>query len=238
MKDETESALSNVNSNGAHPDGRVKALPQNLAVKCPNCREVLVGKDWEKNFHICSKCGYHFRLSAPEVIGGILEGRVLAHRRFQQLLAFGSLAALHFELSKLVTGDYIVWVDFELLLKSRLRKVQFPGLPVFCSQLFAESRLLRGKLDGGLVLGDGLVVAIRFRIGLCQDLMHTPRLGVNLEHFLVAVFGDKQVGPPAMIKNVRIIRREFRSFVQGSNGFFGILGGKLNHTKPHPSIRV
>src|SRR5690348_12750977 len=73
MKDETESALSNVNSNGAHPDGRVKALPQNLAVKCPNCREVLVGKDWEKNFHICSKCGYHFRLSAPERVELLLD---------------------------------------------------------------------------------------------------------------------------------------------------------------------
>jgi acetyl-CoA carboxylase carboxyl transferase subunit beta len=73
MKDETESALSNVNSNGAHPDGGAKALPQNLAVKCPNCREVLVGKDWEKNFHVCSKCGYHFRLSAPERIELLLD---------------------------------------------------------------------------------------------------------------------------------------------------------------------
>jgi acetyl-CoA carboxylase carboxyl transferase subunit beta len=73
MKDETESALSNVNSNGAHPDGGVKALPQNLAVKCPNCREVLVGKDWEKNLHVCSKCGHHFRLSAPERIELLLD---------------------------------------------------------------------------------------------------------------------------------------------------------------------
>ncbi len=73
MKDETESALSKVNSNGAHPDGLVKGLPQNLAVKCPNCREVLVGKDWEKNLHVCSKCGYHFRLSAPERIEHLLD---------------------------------------------------------------------------------------------------------------------------------------------------------------------
>jgi acetyl-CoA carboxylase carboxyl transferase subunit beta len=73
MKDETESALSNVNSNGAHPDGGVKALPQNLAVKCPNCREVLVGKDWEKNLHVCSKCGHHFRLSAPERVELLLD---------------------------------------------------------------------------------------------------------------------------------------------------------------------
>jgi acetyl-CoA carboxylase carboxyl transferase subunit beta len=68
LKDETESALSNVNSNGAHPDGLVKALPQNLAVKCPNCREVLVGKDWEKNLRVCNRCGHHFRLSASERI--------------------------------------------------------------------------------------------------------------------------------------------------------------------------
>jgi acetyl-CoA carboxylase carboxyl transferase subunit beta len=34
---------------------------------------VLVGKDWEKNFHICSKCGYHFRLSAPERIELLLD---------------------------------------------------------------------------------------------------------------------------------------------------------------------
>jgi acetyl-CoA carboxylase carboxyl transferase subunit beta len=73
MKDETESALSKVNSNGAHADGLAKALPQNLAVKCPNCREVLVGKDWEKNFRVCSKCGYHFRLSAPERIELLLD---------------------------------------------------------------------------------------------------------------------------------------------------------------------
>jgi acetyl-CoA carboxylase carboxyl transferase subunit beta len=73
MKDETESALSNVNSNGAHPDGLVKALPQNLAVKCPNCREVLVRKDWEKNFRVCSKCGHHFRLGGSERIELLLD---------------------------------------------------------------------------------------------------------------------------------------------------------------------
>jgi len=73
MKDETESALSKVNSNGARPAALAKALPQNLAVKCPNCREVLVGKDWEKNLKVCGKCGYHFRLNAGDRIDMLVD---------------------------------------------------------------------------------------------------------------------------------------------------------------------
>jgi acetyl-CoA carboxylase carboxyl transferase subunit beta len=73
MKDETESALSKVNSNGARPGALAKALPQNLAVKCPNCREVLVGKDWEKSLKVCGKCGYHFRLTAGDRIDMLVD---------------------------------------------------------------------------------------------------------------------------------------------------------------------
>ena len=40
----------------------------NLAVKCPKCREMLVGRDWEKNLKVCSRCNYHFKLSAHERI--------------------------------------------------------------------------------------------------------------------------------------------------------------------------
>lgn len=39
-----------------------------LAVKCEKCKEMLVGRDWEKNLKVCSRCGYHFRLSAYERI--------------------------------------------------------------------------------------------------------------------------------------------------------------------------
>ena len=67
-----QNGLSNLNGrNGAHPEAATaatKALPRNLAVKCPNCRELLVGKDWEKNLRVCVRCGYHSRLSARERI--------------------------------------------------------------------------------------------------------------------------------------------------------------------------
>jgi acetyl-CoA carboxylase carboxyl transferase subunit beta len=40
----------------------------NLAVKCPKCKEMLVGREWEKNLKVCSRCNYHFKLSAHERI--------------------------------------------------------------------------------------------------------------------------------------------------------------------------
>jgi acetyl-CoA carboxylase carboxyl transferase subunit beta len=40
----------------------------NLAVKCPRCREVLVGRDWEKNLKVCTRCSYHFKLDAYDRI--------------------------------------------------------------------------------------------------------------------------------------------------------------------------
>src|SRR5690349_24793871 len=40
----------------------------NLAVKCPKCREMLVARDWEKNLKVCTRCSYHFKLTAQERI--------------------------------------------------------------------------------------------------------------------------------------------------------------------------
>jgi acetyl-CoA carboxylase carboxyl transferase subunit beta len=50
-----------------------RSIPGNLAVKCPKCRELLYGKDWEKNLKTCPRCGYHFRLSARERIDLLLD---------------------------------------------------------------------------------------------------------------------------------------------------------------------
>ncbi len=50
-----------------------RSIPGNLVVKCPKCRELLIGKDWEKNLKTCQRCGYHFRLSAGERIALLLD---------------------------------------------------------------------------------------------------------------------------------------------------------------------
>ena len=75
MRDESQPALTVAQTNGAHPaaDALGRALPDNLAVKCPNCRELLLGKDLAKNNKVCPKCGHHFRLSAPERIELLLD---------------------------------------------------------------------------------------------------------------------------------------------------------------------
>ena len=45
---------------------RASKVPEGLWVKCDNCRQILYNKELARNFKICPKCGFHFRLSAPE----------------------------------------------------------------------------------------------------------------------------------------------------------------------------
>lgn len=47
-------------------EGRRSKVPEGLWVKCEGCREILYSKELARNFKICPKCRYHFRLSAPE----------------------------------------------------------------------------------------------------------------------------------------------------------------------------
>src|SRR5438067_11388230 len=47
-----------------HSLPRPASHPENLALKCPKCNEMLLGRDWEKNLKVCSRCSYHFKLSS------------------------------------------------------------------------------------------------------------------------------------------------------------------------------
>ena len=40
----------------------------NLVVKCPQCKEILIAREWEKNLKVCTRCKYHFKLTAYERI--------------------------------------------------------------------------------------------------------------------------------------------------------------------------
>lgn len=48
-------------------DGRV-AIPKGLWIKCNACSQMLYKKEVERNFSVCPKCNYHFRISARERI--------------------------------------------------------------------------------------------------------------------------------------------------------------------------
>jgi acetyl-CoA carboxylase carboxyl transferase subunit beta len=44
-----------------------------LWVKCEGCREIIYSKELVRALKICPKCGYHFRISAPERISLLLD---------------------------------------------------------------------------------------------------------------------------------------------------------------------
>ncbi|HHW40879.1 MAG TPA: acetyl-CoA carboxylase carboxyltransferase subunit beta [Syntrophomonadaceae bacterium] len=44
-----------------------------LWIKCPGCGEILYVRELEKGLKVCSKCRYHFRLSAPERIAATVD---------------------------------------------------------------------------------------------------------------------------------------------------------------------
>ncbi|MCK5534120.1 acetyl-CoA carboxylase carboxyltransferase subunit beta [bacterium] len=54
------------------PKGK-KSVPEGVWTECKKCKEIIYNKDLEKNFKICPKCGYYFRLSAYERIGFLLD---------------------------------------------------------------------------------------------------------------------------------------------------------------------
>lgn len=43
-------------------------IPEGLWVKCSRCNEIIYTKELDKNFKVCHKCNFHFRLNAKERI--------------------------------------------------------------------------------------------------------------------------------------------------------------------------
>jgi acetyl-CoA carboxylase carboxyl transferase subunit beta len=59
--DPTTSSTSSNQPGSGLPSG-------NLVVKCNRCKEILISREWEKNLKVCTRCNYHFKLSAYERI--------------------------------------------------------------------------------------------------------------------------------------------------------------------------
>lgn len=47
--------------------------PENIAVKCPRCKEILFRRVYERNLKVCPKCHYHFRITAYERIALLVD---------------------------------------------------------------------------------------------------------------------------------------------------------------------
>ena len=89
-----------------------------------------------------------------------------------------------------------------------------------------------------MVFRDRIFVPVRLGVRLGNHLMDTPGMGIELEHFFVALFGYEQMGAPPVIKNVHVFRSKFGSSVERRNGLFWVFGGELDNTKPHPGIGI
>lgn len=49
------------------PDGKNKVnIPEGLLFKCPRCQTVVFAEEFNKSLKVCTKCGYHSRISAGE----------------------------------------------------------------------------------------------------------------------------------------------------------------------------
>jgi len=48
-------------------------MPAGLWTKCKNCEEIIYSKEIERNLNVCPKCDYHFRISARERIGLVID---------------------------------------------------------------------------------------------------------------------------------------------------------------------
>src|SRR5438309_12018654 len=53
---------------GRHHESRraMDVVCEGIATKCEECAAILFARDFERNFKVCSKCGYHHRLNARE----------------------------------------------------------------------------------------------------------------------------------------------------------------------------
>jgi acetyl-CoA carboxylase carboxyl transferase subunit beta len=92
---------------GAAPEAPAKKvkIPEGLWVKCDNCKEIIYRKEVDKNFKVCPKCDYHFRISASE--------------RLPYLVDEGSFLEVEDGLSP---RDFLGFKDYKDKLKSSRKK--------------------------------------------------------------------------------------------------------------------
>jgi hypothetical protein len=108
-------------------------------------------------------------------------------RCLNQLFASGGIAAFGGNHPKFVSGGNVVGINFEFPLKCLFRFLHLPRASIFRTQLFMEPGLIGSEVDGRVVFSDRIHVAFRVGIGFGQDLAHSPRFGIRLEHTRIAV---------------------------------------------------
>jgi acetyl-CoA carboxylase carboxyl transferase subunit beta len=49
-------------------------VPKNIVIKCPQCKDILYERNYQRNLKVCPRCNYHFKLTASERIELLVDG--------------------------------------------------------------------------------------------------------------------------------------------------------------------
>ncbi len=52
---------------------RRSTVPEGLWFKCEGCKEIIYGRDFERNLRVCTKCGHHHRIDARAWLNVLLD---------------------------------------------------------------------------------------------------------------------------------------------------------------------
>lgn len=182
MSEDGKQTAAPIGFDGAQPDAAMRSLPGNLAVKCPKCRELLLGKDWERNLKVCPRCGHHAQLTADE--------------RIKLLTDDNSFSEID---HNLVSNDPLKFVSRSQTYRSKLDglkesthlnesvkigKATLNGLPLVL--IIMDFRFLGGSM--GAVVGEKIThaieIATRERIPL---LISTASGGARMQEGVIAL---------------------------------------------------
>ena len=59
------------------------AIPSELCRSCPSCKQLSFTSDLENNFHVCPKCGHHFRINARQRLNMIVDPNTFVEQHHQ-----------------------------------------------------------------------------------------------------------------------------------------------------------
>lgn len=56
-----------------HTRNSMPDIPDEMCVSCPSCKAILLTGELNEQFHVCPRCGHHFRINARQRIGMITD---------------------------------------------------------------------------------------------------------------------------------------------------------------------
>jgi len=183
--------------------GGQKEIPDNLWNKCPSCEEMIFHRDLEKNYRVCSHCGYHLRIGSNERLRMLFDDG-----EFQSIdLPEASVDPLKFR-DRRKYADRLKDAQTKTGLKDALTVAygSMGGLNVVVAAL--DFSFMGGSM--GVGVGEGLVTASRLAVVQNASLIVVPSSGgarmqegilslMQMARTTIAVEEVKEAGLPYIV---------------------------------------